>query len=218
MRVGPKATYDFDDVLAELLDRLPKRLPNTAHRGRRLRIECAGVFADTTPSFVLTRLMIGQLVASGVALKVRLTRIASPGFTAAQQSHDDSEARATFCLETGSERDPDEITNILSLQPTRIERAAEPIAGTRQSSRKMEWCLESKRRRVTTLREVVREILGQLEPHVDAVSSLTTHRVDGVLSLVVYLGAHLPDLELSFDQLTLVKRLGVEIDLDLISN
>jgi hypothetical protein len=214
VRVGPKATYDFDDVLAALLD----RLPTTADLGQRLRIECAGVFADTTPSFVLTRLMIGQLVASSVSLKVRLTRIASPDFTSAQTSHDESEARATFCLETGSDRDPDEITNILSLQPTQIERPAEPTDGTNQSPRKMQWCFESKRRRVETLREVVREILGRLDPHVDAVSSLTTHRVDGVLSLIVYLGAHVPELELSLEQLTLVKRLGAEIDLDLISD
>jgi hypothetical protein len=60
-------------------------------------------------------------------------------------------------------------------------------------------------------------MLDQLEPRSDAVSSLTRHEFDGVLSLVVYPGPVVPALEITVDQLRLIKRLGLEVDVDLIS-
>jgi hypothetical protein len=212
-RVGPTATYDVDVVLSELLDDQHLGRHLAAVRGRHVRIECTAVFADTTPSIVLSRLLLGQLVTVNASLALHLQVLPIPSLEPGGPPTRD-ESRVSFTLETGEDRDPNEVTERLSLRPTEVIYVGDRRGTLKRPSSRAAWQLE------TTLGSPdlngqFAQMLSVLVPRAEVIALLTTHQYDGILSLIGSFGGQVPDINLAQEQLAVVRRLGAELDIDL---
>jgi len=91
--VGPISSYDFGPPLAQLLAEGDWGQP--ADRIVPTMVDCRGVFDGTGTSFTLNRLVLGQLVAFGLSIRLVFTRLAVGSGSKTDQSLDSQIMRGT---------------------------------------------------------------------------------------------------------------------------
>jgi len=211
--IGPTHSYDFDGLLTQLLadGRLLATLSDDARSP--VRFECVGLFDESTPSFVLSRVLIGQLVSLGAAVRLSVSRYAAArGHSGVPEI---PETRVEFNLQSTTQSEPDEISQLLGLTPTATIRVGQIQPIVKLPSPRTAWQLKSKTLRAWNFDPLVHEVLTTLQARADVVASLTRHRFDGILSLVASFSDRSPEVNLTAGDLRLIRTLGLEVDVDL---
>jgi hypothetical protein len=217
--VGPISSYDFDPLLAQLLAEGDWAQP--AGRTAPTMVNCHGVFDETSPSFSVSRFVLGQLVEFGMSVRLVLTRLpvlsglpVGSGLDV-DPSLDPPETEVIFHLETHESRSPEELSHALGLPPTSAIRAGERATPKSRVSPTTRWNFSIGRRPSRNFDDQFRAMIAILRPRAKTIASLTTERWDGVLSFVAYFVDAVPQLELTNQDLRLLRELGLEIDVDL---
>ena len=213
---GPVRSNDFDAILSPLL--VDRRVTNPSGRGdkRTIRFNCTATFVDTTPSFVLSRVSIGRLVSIGASIRLQIARLdAKPPKRLATHRSPSTDVRVEFGLETTTDEDPENISRALGLVPTATLRKGELGAHAGRPSRSMRWKYVVGPRRDLDFGACLEEMLSVIQPRTNEIASLTTHRVEGILSFVGYFSGISPELVLTAEHLDAIRRLGLEVDADL---
>ena len=136
------------------------------------------------------------------------------------ETSDPSSIRASLLLH-GFGDDPQMITELIGLRPTRAGRAGEPLRGpwgqtTSRTIRRTYWSLDSRRDLAASLSEHVGDIFEQ----VGGAASLFARLPEGTtttLDCTVILDDEMPILSLSNDLLRKLGDIGAELEIDIIS-
>lgn len=218
---GPSSTDEFEHLLSELLTACPIPAGSELPGGRSLRIDCTGVFGDTTPILYLDRRLVGELARrrASIAMALRYevhedeqTDGAPPSATPVGEVVPETEA--VFELVTYERTDPDVISTALELTPTSTIQAGDRQPLTKRPSPTTRWELSTGKRRAWSFEDQLGELLSTLATRADAVATMTT-RLQGAVALVARFVNRTPDFRLSEKQVDLIHRLGLEVGVDL---
>jgi hypothetical protein len=193
-------------------ERLPANAPE--HSAGAMRVEGLGIFDDSTPSFVLGRVTIGRLVSLGASIRLRLSKRVASSVRGAIRA-EMPETQVEFTLQSTALSEPDEISQLLGLTPTMMIRVGQIQPTVKLPSPRTAWQLKSNSLHAWTFDPLVRDLLSTLQLRADAIASLTTHRFDGILSLVGHFADQSPEVNLTAEDLRLIRKLGLEVDVDL---
>jgi hypothetical protein len=112
--------------------------------------------------------------------------------------------------------DPDEITNLLKISPTKVKRIGDLInpKGTRRYTHNS-WRIESKLQKSDGLEEHINSIFEQLQPSWQSLASLCS-QYEAEISCIIYINSEqIPAIHFSKDIIRKVHELNAEIDVDL---
>lgn len=117
---------------------------------------------------------------------------------------------------TGGDFDPEEVTNALGIKPTKTWRVGDPIQNTLLKRKHNGWSFATPRQESLDLGKQIRELLRELEPKFSSIAALRERvGLDVEVSCAVYIYGETPSMHLDRETLSMVERLGAEIDFDL---
>jgi hypothetical protein len=126
----------------------------------------------------------------------------------------ETEISAAFSL-TGFESTPDEITNILEIQPTKAWKVGDAIGKSSLTRKQNGWVLSSSLDKFSSdLEDHVKNVLEQLHPKWAVLVSLCS-QYDAEVSCVIHsYSAQGPAIHFSKEILKQIAQLSAEIDVD----
>jgi hypothetical protein len=199
-----------EKLLTELIDRKEVHL---LAREAPIRVECIGSMSDSAPAIYLSRLTIGKLVDLHAAFHLALTLDEVSMRTATVEP---PQIRVAFELTSRHSDDVDQISRELDLQATYAVRKGDWQPRVRRRSERTRWQFSLALHDAEDFDHDVGLMLKLLESRLDRVSSLTAHQFDGSLLLFAHFVSRVPTITLTYEQLRLVRRLGLDVGADLI--
>ncbi len=117
---------------------------------------------------------------------------------------------------TGEDLDPEQVTDALGITPTKTWRIGDPIQNTLLKRKHSGWSVATPRQVSLDLAKQVRDLLRELEPKFPAIAALRERLGFAVeVSCAIYIYGDTPSMHLDREILSMVERLGAEIDFDL---
>lgn len=146
VEVGPFFTFELDEPLRELLGQMAARKRGPSDSA--LKIACVARFAGSPPDLKAEPSLVTQLADMRVELRVRLTyelRLDHPtyGARARESAASDAPPRMRAMLRVSGHFDPDDLTGLVGLQPTRSLRTGKPIGNGTRLADHDSWTLAS---------------------------------------------------------------------------
>ena len=117
---------------------------------------------------------------------------------------------------TGASFDPEQVTDALGIEPTKTWRIGEPIQNTLLKRKHNGWSVATPRQESLDLGKQLRDLLRELEPKFSSIAALRERfGFDVEVSCAIYINGETPSMHLDRETLSMVERLGAEIDFDL---
>ncbi len=127
-----------------------------------------------------------------------------------------SEIGVAFLLH-GENVSPEEITNLVGLQPTRTWRMGDSVQKTLLKHKKDGWLLGLPRKRTINFEEELCSLLDKVEPHRDNIIKARERlNLGSLIRCVAYVSDQTPILGFSNKTINRMASLGADFDLDLI--
>jgi hypothetical protein len=119
---------------------------------------------------------------------------------------------------TGTRKLPEEITQLVMINPTRTWYEGESIQGTNLKRKHNGWCLSHGRpKKNISIEDHISPLMNKLAPKAQAIKEICEeYELDSEVSCAIYIIDETPIINLSNKILEAISGLGAELDIDII--